>query len=158
MRRETYKTMVAAVSTRVQEIMPWDLVNDAEPDTRPLLLDIRCPHEFSAAHIADSINVPRGLLEMAVDYGYEETVPELVEARRRQVVVICRSGYRSVLAAHTLQCMGYTDVVSLRTGLRGWNDYEQPLYDDAGTQLDPDIVDDMFSALIPEEKLGPRAA
>lgn len=64
-----------------------------------------------------------------MDYGYGETVPELVEARDRRVLVICRSGNRSILAAHTPGQMGFGNVVSLRTGLRGWNDDERPLYD-----------------------------
>ena len=122
------------------------------------MLDIRCPDEFAAAHIQGSVNVPRGILEIAVDYGYEETVPRLVEARGRRVVVICRSGNRSILAAHTLKLMGYNNVVSLQTGLRGWNDYEQELYNDAGELLDPDWVDESFSASVSPEQLGPHAA
>jgi len=69
--------------------------------------------------------IPRGILKIAADYGYEETVPELVEARERRIVAICRRGNRSVFAAHTLKLMSYTNAASLRTGVRGWNDYEQ---------------------------------
>ena len=72
-----------------------------------LLLDIREPYEFDAMHIKDAINVPRGVLETACDYDYEETVPELVEAREREIILICRSGKRSVLAADVMQQMGY---------------------------------------------------
>lgn len=158
MQRETYKTLVAALTDETRELMPWDLAQGYAAEPKPLLLDIRCPDEYEAAHIQDSINVPRGILEIAVDYGYEETVPELVEARNRKVIVLCRSGNRSVLAAHTLRLMGYTQVVSLRTGLRGWNDYEQPLVNEAGVLLDPDWLDDMFSAPIAPEKLGPVTA
>ena len=63
---------------------------------------------------------------------YEETEPELVRARDREVIVVCRSGYRSVLAANLMLLLGYRDVASLKTGLRGWKDYEQPLVDHAG--------------------------
>jgi rhodanese-related sulfurtransferase len=122
------------------------------------LLDIRCPDEFAAAHIPGSINVPRGILEISVDYGYEETVPGLVAARGRRVVVICRSGNHSILAARTLKLMGYNNVVSLQTGLRGWNDYEHELYNDAGELPDPDWVDESFSASVSPEQLGPDAA
>ncbi|MCB1829330.1 MAG: rhodanese-like domain-containing protein, partial [Gammaproteobacteria bacterium] len=58
-----------------------------------------------------------------------ETEPDLVTARERYVVVVCRSGNRSVLAAVTLMMMGFKKVVNLKTGLRGWNDYELPLVD-----------------------------
>ena len=155
--RQTYKSMVAELSERVEEIFPWDLVDELDAGATPLLLDIRCPGEFDLAHLPASINVPRGILEIAVDYGYEETEADLVQARERRVVVICRSGKRSVLAAHTLQSMGYTNVASLRTGVRGWNDYEQPLLDRMGRRLDPDRVDDMLAARVADDQLGPRS-
>ncbi|MCP3672156.1 MAG: rhodanese-like domain-containing protein [Gammaproteobacteria bacterium] len=155
MQRETYKTLVAKQAAQVEEIFPWDLRDEFESGTMPLLLDIRCPDEFEHTHISSSINVPRGILEIAVDYGYEETIPELVEARDRRVVVICRSGNRSILAAYTLQQMGFANVASLQTGLRGWNDYEQPLIDNSGNELDLDLVDDIFLANVSRSQLGP---
>lgn len=155
MQRHTYATLVAELARQVREIFPWDLADALAGGERPLLLDIRCPHEFEAAHIAGSINVPRGVLEMAVDYGYEDTMPALVESRTRRVVLICRSGNRSVLAAHTLAQMGYRDPVSLKTGLRGWNDDAYPLVDGSGRLLDPDAVEAMFDTGPSVEQLGP---
>lgn len=154
MQRQTYLTMVRDLAGQVEEVFPWDLVDEIEGGVTPLLLDIRCPHEFAAAHIAGSINVPRGVLEIAADYGYEETEPELVAARNRRVIVICRSGNRSVLAAHTLGLLGFCDVASLKTGLKGWNDFEQPLCDTDGTVLDPDRVDVLFTARVSTEQRG----
>jgi rhodanese-related sulfurtransferase len=122
-----------------------------------MLLDIRCPDEFATVHIEGAINVPRGILEIAADYGYEETVPELVEARDRRIVVICRSGSRSVLAAYTLKLMGFSNVASLRTGLRGWNDYEQPLTDVRGGCLAFDDVEEMFIPKVSPRQLGPES-
>lgn len=147
--------MVENLTSSVEEIFPWDLVDELEQNPELMLLDVRCPHEFDQASIKNSINVPRGILEMAVDYGYEETEPELVESRHRRIVLICRSGNRSVLAAHTMSLMGYREVVSLRTGIRGWNDYEQPVYNASNEQLDLDSADALFEARIPPEKLGP---
>jgi rhodanese-related sulfurtransferase len=155
MARETYKTLVAKLAGQVEEVFPWDLEEELASEHPPLLLDIRCPSEFAAGHIPGSINVPRGILESAVDYGYDETEPELVEARDRRVVVICRSGNRSLLACHTLGLMGYTSLASLRTGLRGWNDYELPLIDASGAQLDFDRVDELFTSHPTPEQLGP---
>jgi len=155
MERKTYKTMVAENAPQVEEIFPWDLLDELDTGATLLLLDIRCPNEFEDARINGSINVPRGILEIAVDYGYEETIPELVEARDRRVVVICRSGNRSVLAAYTLKLMGYTNVASLRTGLRGWNDYEQSLINKHGKEMDFDAVDELFLAKVSLAQLGP---
>jgi rhodanese-related sulfurtransferase len=157
MTRKTFNDLVAEQSKFVDEIFPWDLVDELKEENKPLLLDIRCPYEFNGARIKDSVVVPRGILESACDYGYDETVPELVEARERRVVVICRSGNRSILAAYTLQQMGFTDTVSLKTGLKGWNDYDQPLVDWDDQPVDPEAADAFFNPPIPPEKLGPIA-
>jgi rhodanese-related sulfurtransferase len=156
MSRQTFKTMVASLAGQVEEIFPWDLDEELQHSETPLLLDIRCPHEFDAAHIEGSLNVPRGILESAVDFGYDETVPELVQARHRRVVVICRSGNRSILAAHTLQLMGYGNVASLRSGIRGWNDYEQALIDRAGNRLHPDVVEGVLASRLSPEQISPQ--
>ena len=113
------------------------------------------PYEYARLHIPGSINVPRGVLESASEYDYEETVPELAAGRDRDVVLICRSGNRSALAACTLQQMGFTKVRSLKTGLRGWNDYEQPLVDADGNTVDIDEADDYFTTRLRPEQQKP---
>ncbi len=141
----------------IREILPWDLEERLQTNPRLLIVDVREPNEFEAMHIAGSLNVPRGILESACEWDYEETVPELVRARDREVVVVCRSGYRSVLAAHSLNVLGYSDVVSLKTGLRGWKDYEQPLVDGDGNSVDLDDADIYFTPRLRPEQTRPSA-
>jgi len=124
-----FADLIRECESQIEEIFPWDLEEQLAQGRDILVLDIREPYEFDVMRIEDSINVPRGVLESASEWDYEETDPELVKARDRYVVVVCRSGSRSVLAAVTLTMMGYTKVVNLKTGLRGWNDYELPLVD-----------------------------
>jgi len=152
--RMSYKSLVAEAAPCVAEAFPWDVVEAQERGEAFLMLDVRCPSEFERMHIRGSLNVPRGVLETACDYGYEETEPVLVEARERRLLVICRSGNRSILAAHTLQRMGYRHVLSLKTGLRGWNDYELPLVTSGERRVSLDEADRYFTPLIPPEKLG----
>ncbi|TLU58982.1 MAG: rhodanese-like domain-containing protein [Chlorobium sp.] len=140
----------------VKEIMPWDLLERRKENPDLLLLDVREPVEFDAMHIRDSINVPRGILESACEWDYEETLPELVKARQREIVVVCRSGHRSVLAVHSMQVLGFENVVSLRTGLRGWNDYEEPLENRAGELVDTDVADDYFTAKLRSDQMRPK--
>jgi rhodanese-related sulfurtransferase len=135
--------------------MPWDLEERLQENPDILVVDVREPYEFDAMHIAGSMNVPRGILESACEWDYEETVPELVRARDREIVVVCRSGYRSVLAAHAMQLLGYTDVASLKTGLRGWKDYEQPMIDRAGTDVDLDYADEYFTPKLSDDQMRP---
>lgn len=147
---------IADCLPNIKELFPWDLdkLRKERPDV--LLVDTREPYEFQAGRIEGSINVPRGILETACEYGYEETVPELVQARERPVVLICRSGNRSALAAWVMQQMGYRDVYSLKTGLRGWNDYELPLEKDDGSPLDVDEADDYFTPRLRPEQMPPK--
>ncbi len=142
----------------VAEIYPWDLEEYLETGKDVLLLDVREPHEFNAMHLKNSLNVPRGILESAVEYGYEETVPELVKSRQRYVVVICRSGNRSLLAAKTMTMMGYENTCSLKTGLKGWNDYELPLINAQGYEVSIDFAEDYFTPKLSKEQLGPKAS
>jgi rhodanese-related sulfurtransferase len=153
MTMKSFKDLIAACLEHVEEIYPWDL--QAHLDNK-ILLDIREPYEFNKLHIQGSINIPRGILETACDYGYEETVPKLVEARNQDVVVICRSGNRSVLAAHTMQLMGYRSVTSLKTGIKGWNDAELPLQNLQGYGVDPDEADTILMPKLRSEQLPPK--
>ena len=150
-----FTDLVAACLQQVPEILPWDLRERLDQHGTPILLDVREPYEFAAMHIAGSINIPRGILEAACEYGYEETVPEIVTAREREIVVICRSGYRSVLSAFNMQQMGYSNVCSLKTGLRGWNDFEQPLINSERRTVGIEDADEYFRPKLRPEQMKP---
>jgi rhodanese-related sulfurtransferase len=154
---KNFLDLIKGCLSDVREIMPWDLEVRLQENPDLLIVDVREPYEFDAMHISGSLNVPRGILESACEWEYEETVPALVQARDREVVVVCRSGYRSVLATHSMQVLGYRNVVSLKTGLRGWKDYEQPLVDQAGDEVDLDDADLYFTPRLRDEQLRPTA-
>lgn len=152
-----FTDLIADALPEVEELFPWDLEEKLGQENDLILLDIREPYEFDALHIEGSINVPRGILESACDWDYEETVPELAAGREREIIVICRSGNRSVLAAHTMQRMGFKNVASLKTGIRGWNDFEQPLLNAAGEPVDIDDADEVLASRIRPEQQRPAA-
>lgn len=138
--------LVAEAREQVEELFPWDVDELIKQDNGALILDIREECEFFAYHIEHTMLVPRGILETACEEEYEDSVPELIAARDREIVVICRSGNRSLLAAQTMKTMGYANVKSMQTGLRGWNDYELPLKNAQHEIVDPDDVDEMLNA------------
>ena len=151
-----FTDLIAAALPEVEEIFPWDLSEQLAQDEKPILLDVREPGEFDALHIQGSINVPRGVLESACDWDYDDTVPELAGGRGHPIVVICRSGNRSVLACQTMQQMGFKHVSSLKTGIRGWNDFEQPLYSAAGELVDIDDADEILASRLRPEQRRPE--
>ena len=153
---KTFKDLVNECLQSVDELFPWDLQEELDQGKRPVILDIREPYEFEVAHIKNSINVPRGILETACEYDYEETIPELAAARDQEIVVVCRSGNRSVMAAYVMQQLGYQNVRSLKTGLRGWNDAEQELYDNHGQQVDVDETEKYFTPQLRPQQIKPK--
>lgn len=143
---KTFKQIVDEAREQIEELFPWDVdeLMKNNPDT--IILDIREECEFAAYHIKHSMLIPRGILETACEEEYEDSVPELIAARDNEIVVLCRSGNRSVLAAQTMQWLGYKNVKSMKTGLRGWNDFELPLVNLKHEVLDPDDVEEMLNA------------
>lgn len=67
-----------------------------------ILLDVRTEEEFAAGHIPGAICLP------VDDIGTEK--PEILPDTAQTVLVYCRSGRRSKIAAQTLAALGYTDV------------------------------------------------
>ena len=150
-----YADLLADASQRVREIHPWDLSRQLKHDQPPLVLDVREPAEFAVAQIPGSINVPRGVLEQACEWDYEETVPDLAARRDRPIVIVCRSGNRSLLAADVMRQMGFADVASLKTGVRGWNDFDQPLIDGEGRAVDADEAERWLAPHVRAEQRRP---
>ncbi len=82
----------------------------------PLVLDVRTAKEWNSGHIAGSLNVPLNHLA--------ERAGEL--PRDRQVVVHCRSGYRSSIAVGVLEQNGWEHVLDLVGGVDAWNASQLP--------------------------------
>jgi rhodanese-related sulfurtransferase len=108
----TYKTgadLINEAKGRITEVSPQDAKGMLGGET--VFLDVREPNEWNLGHIPNAIHIPRGQLEGKV---------ESMIDRNKRVVIYCASGNRSALAADTLQQMGYTNVVSLQDGFKGW--------------------------------------
>lgn len=92
------------------------LVDSASP---PVLIDVREKNEWDEGHLPGARHVPRGYLELRI----ESAVPQ----RDTPILLYCAGGTRSVLAARTLQEMGYTDVSSMKGGYTAWKDAGLPI-------------------------------
>lgn len=83
------------------------------------LIDVREEREFAAGHIPGAIHLSKGVIERDI----ESSIPDQDE----RLVLYCGGGYRSAIAAESLVAMGYTNVISMDGGWRGWRDAEQPV-------------------------------
>ena len=79
-----------------------------------VLIDTREESEYAAGHIEGALLLPRGVLEFKIG-----ATPELAD-KSKSVLIYCRTGGRSALAAQTLQQLGYTHVLSMAGGFEAW--------------------------------------
>jgi rhodanese-related sulfurtransferase len=61
------------------------------------------------------------MIEWLADPSYAHHKPQLVEAREKSVVIHCAAGSRSLLAAQTLQRLGFKNVSSMSGGFNDWS-------------------------------------
>ena len=148
-----YQRLVVKALGSVDEVLPWDLEEEIEQNPKLIVLDIRELDEFEMMHIKDSLHVPRGVLEGACVWNYDDTVPVLAQARDQNIVVVCRSGNRSALAALTMQQMGFEQVRSLKLGIKGWNDNDLEMVNNQRDIVDIDQIDEWLNRSVPEDKL-----
>ncbi|MCW8930384.1 MAG: rhodanese-like domain-containing protein [Gammaproteobacteria bacterium] len=150
----TFNQLLKNAQKEVDELQPWDVEEILEAKEEIIILDIREPYEYRNMWIKGAINVPRGVLETACEWGYDETIPELVRSRDKKILVVCRSGNRSLLAAQTMKLMGYKHTYSLKTGLKGWNEYDLPLFNDEG-EVDLEAAEAYHIPRVNDDQLGP---
>ena len=77
-----------------------------------VMLDVREEAEYITGHAVDAVLLP-------VDELTEETAMDAIPSFDTPVLVYCRSGIRSNLAAHRLEEFGYEEVYDLGS-LIGW--------------------------------------
>lgn len=87
--------------------------------TVPLVIDVREESEFGKDHLPGAKHIGRGVLERDI----ETIIPD----KNTPMVLYCGGGYRSALAAESIQKMGYTGVLSMDGGYRGWSEANYPL-------------------------------
>lgn len=82
-------------------------------------VDVREDREFAKDHARGSTHLGRGVLERDIE--------TLIPDKRAPIVLYCGGGYRSALAAESLQQMGYTNVQSMDGGIRAWREAGYPV-------------------------------
>ena len=94
----------------VAEITPTEFVARRERGESLTLLDVREEWELGVASVPDVVHIPMG--EVADRLGELD--------RSREVVVLCRSGRRSLQVANFLQQNGF-QAVNLAGGILAWS-------------------------------------
>lgn len=121
-------TVQQLVSVAKKEIVEIDVlkVEKISQDGSQLIVDVREPAEYSEGHIKGAINVPRGVLEFRTDSTYPGGIPSLYD-KSAEIILYCKSGARSALAAQTLNLLGYKAVFSMAGGFVAWEGASLPV-------------------------------
>jgi len=99
---------------RIREVTIDDVKAKLDRGEKFLLIDVREESEYAADHLPGAVHLGKGIIERDV----EQRVPD----QNTPVVLYCGGGFRSALAADNLQKMGYTQVLSMDGGIRGWRE------------------------------------
>ncbi len=99
-KRNIKETTVAEVAERVKS------------GEKLVLVDTREDTEWQAGRIRGAIHLGKGVIERDI----EAKIPD----KSQEIILYCGGGFRSALAAEALQKMGYTNVISMDGGMRGW--------------------------------------
>lgn len=83
-------------------------VNNTDADY--VLIDVREQHEFVAGHLPGAIHLPLSELNFRMDEVDGD----------KQIVLVCRTGVRSEMAAQALSANGYDNLYNLLEGTMGW--------------------------------------
>ena len=110
--------LVQDAKTRVKELTVDQVKAKLDRGEKFHLVDVREESEFARDHVPGAIHLGKGIIERDV----EERLPDT----GAEIVLYCGGGFRSALAADNLQRMGYTNVISMDGGWRGWTEKGYP--------------------------------
>ena len=114
---EGFLRLVDDAKTRVREVTVGEAMGRLAAGAR--LVDVREDGEWERGRARGAEHMGRGVIERDI----EAKVPD----RGAELILYCGGGYRSALAADSLQRMGYTNVYSLAGGWRAWREAGAPV-------------------------------
>ena len=110
---KTFADLCDDAKTRIREVSTANVEELLRATNPPVLIDVREQDEYRAGHLPGARGIGRGILE----YHIADEVPDT----DTPIVLYCRGGNRSALAADSLLLMGYTSVSSMTGGFRQWD-------------------------------------
>ena len=111
--------LVDDAKTRVREMSVEEVQARLERGEKLHFLDVREDSEWAQDRARGARHLGRGVLERDIE--------GLVHDKGAEIVLYCGGGFRSALAADNLQKMGYTNVLSMDGGWRGWREAGHPV-------------------------------
>jgi rhodanese-related sulfurtransferase len=118
--KKGYKALLAEADAEVEAISAAEVMA-LMGDEDVLIVDLRDVRELKReGYIPGSVHAPRGMLEFWVDP--ESPYHKEIFASGKRMVLHCAAGWRSALAAKTLQDMGLENVCHMAGGFDAWKE------------------------------------
>ena len=111
--------LVEDAKSRVRQADFSDIKRRLDAREKLTLVDVREDNEWARGHLPGAIHLGKGIIERDI----EEAFPD----KDASLVLYCGGGFRSALVADSLQKMGYTNVISMDGGWRGWTTAGYPI-------------------------------
>ncbi|MEN8212413.1 MAG: rhodanese-like domain-containing protein [Thermodesulfobacteriota bacterium] len=110
-------TLKGTITVIEYEQQSYKALTAVEADTfiksnTPLILDVRTPQEYAAAHIKDAVLIPVQVLQSNLD--------ALDKYKNKPILIYCATGNRSTVASKILIDSGYKQILNLRYGIKDW--------------------------------------
>lgn len=109
-----------AMAQKVENISPATLDSMAQHVKKAQIIDVRTPKEYAEGHIANAVN-----------YNISDTANFDLQTsklkKKAPLLIYCRSGKRSLIAAKRLAAKGYTNVYNMEGGILRWKREERSL-------------------------------
>jgi hydroxyacylglutathione hydrolase len=103
---------------RTPQITALELARRLEEGDDLRVLDVRGNDEFAAGHIGAARHIMAGYLPERLDQ---------VPNGDTEVAIVCRSGYRSSVAASVLERAGFRGVMNVSGGMNAWRSAGLPV-------------------------------
>ncbi len=114
-----FLTIVERAKQRIRECTVVEAKAKLDRGEPMHFLDVREDHEFAKDHAKGARHLGRGILERDIE--------GLIPDKEAAIILYCGGGYRSALAAESLQQMGYRNVISMAGGIKAWRDAGFPM-------------------------------
>jgi rhodanese-related sulfurtransferase len=111
--------IVNDAKSRVRECAVSDVRERIDRGDEFYLVDVREDNEWASGRVPGAVHIGKGVIERDIE--------RLIPDTSAPIVLYCGGGYRSALAAEALGRMGYTNVISMDGGMRGWREAGLPV-------------------------------
>ncbi|HIA42744.1 MAG TPA: sulfurtransferase [Gammaproteobacteria bacterium] len=108
--------LVEQALSKVPEVDVYQVKNKFDKGEKFVLIDVREDNEWNLGRIPTAIHLGKGIIERDIE--------SVVEDRNAELILYCQGGFRSALAAESINKMGYQNVFSMSGGFGAWVENE----------------------------------